>query len=50
LVRAKKLLDLHWLRTPNLPKKIIQDIMRKRNPEPSESEDAAADAPGDSET
>jgi len=35
---------------PELTEKIIQDIMRKRNPEPSESEDAAADAPGDSET
>jgi recombination protein RecA len=35
---------------PELTEKIIQDIMRKRNPEPSESEDAVADAPGDSET
>ncbi len=35
---------------PELTEKIIQDIMRKRNPEPSESEDAAADTPGDSET
>jgi len=35
---------------PELTEKIIQDIMRKRNPEPSESEDAAADAPGGSET
>ena len=34
---------------PELTEKIIQDIMRKRNPEPSESEDAAADAPGGSE-
>ena len=31
---------------PELTEKIIQDIMRKRNPEPSESEDAAADTPG----
>ena len=35
---------------PELTEKIIQDIMRKRNPEPSESQDAAADAPGGSET
>ena len=35
---------------PELTEKIIQDIMRKRNPESSESEDAAADASGDSET
>ena len=35
---------------PELTEKIIQDIMRKRNPESSESEDAAAEASGDSET
>ncbi|MEC7199981.1 MAG: recombinase RecA [Verrucomicrobiota bacterium] len=35
---------------PELTEKIIQDIMRKRNPESSESEDAVADASGDSET
>ena len=35
---------------PELTEKIIQDIMRKRNPESSESEDAVADASGASET
>ena len=31
---------------PELTEKIIQDIMRKRNPESSESEKGVADTPG----